>query len=168
MPKIIDDLPRKLMDEARRQISQSGYGAMTIRSVAMGCGVGVGTVYNYYPSKDALVASFLLIDWKECLHTIRTVSEAAAEPAPVLRSVYDSLRLFLNRHSAIFQDAAAAAGFSGSFGNYHGLLRSQLAEPLKRFCPDPFTAEFIAEAMLVWTVNGTPFEELNGILTKLF
>ena len=63
MPKIIENLPEKLAEEARRQITESGYSAMTIRSVAKACGVGVGTVYNYYPSKDALVAQFMLEDW---------------------------------------------------------------------------------------------------------
>ena len=55
MPKIIENLESKLLEEAKRQIQESGYGAMTIRSVAKGCGVGVGTVYNYFPSKEALL-----------------------------------------------------------------------------------------------------------------
>ena len=53
MPKIIENLDQRLKEEARRQIRESGYSAMTIRSVAAACGVGVGTVYNYYPSKEA-------------------------------------------------------------------------------------------------------------------
>ena len=46
MPKIIENLPQRLTEEARRQIEQSGFSAMTIRSVAKGCGVGVGTVLS--------------------------------------------------------------------------------------------------------------------------
>ena len=46
MPKIIENLEDRLIQEARRQIAESGYGATTIRSVAKGCGVGVGTVYT--------------------------------------------------------------------------------------------------------------------------
>ena len=55
MPKIIENLPERLAEEARRQIEESGFSAMTIRSVAAGCGVGVGTVYNYFPSKEAFI-----------------------------------------------------------------------------------------------------------------
>ena len=44
MPKIIENLPERLAEEARRQIEASGFSAMTIRSVAKACGVGVGTV----------------------------------------------------------------------------------------------------------------------------
>ena len=74
MPKIIEDLEGKLLAEARRQIEESGYGAMTVRSVAKACGVGVGTVYNYFPSKDALVATYMLADWKTCVAAIEAVS----------------------------------------------------------------------------------------------
>ena len=46
MPKIIENLPERLAEEARGQIEESGYAAMTIRSVAKGCGVGVGICRN--------------------------------------------------------------------------------------------------------------------------
>ena len=60
MPKIIENLESRLVEEARRQAWEGGYSAVTIRSVAAACGVGVGTVYNYFESKDALLAAFLL------------------------------------------------------------------------------------------------------------
>lgn len=50
MPKIIKNLESKLIAEAQKQILAQGYGAVTIRSVANACGVGVGTVYNYFSS----------------------------------------------------------------------------------------------------------------------
>ena len=46
MPKIIENLETKLIEEAKKQFETSGYSALTIRSVAKACGVGVGTVYN--------------------------------------------------------------------------------------------------------------------------
>ena len=168
MPKIIKDLPLRLTEEARRQVLSSGYGALTIRNVAKHCGVGVGTVYNYYDSKDALVASFLLEDWKQCLNIIHDVSGQAVTPEPVLKAIYDQLTAFLSLHSAVFQDKAAAVAFSGSFSHYHSILRSQLADPLRKFCPDDFSADFIAEAMLTWTVSGKPFDAVCHLITKLF
>ena len=60
MPKIIENLQARLAVEAKKQVEESGYAAMTIRSVAKACGVGVGTVYNYYSSKDEILASYML------------------------------------------------------------------------------------------------------------
>ena len=168
MPKIIINLENKLIEEAKRQILESGYGAMTIRSVAKGCGVGVGTVYNYFPSKDALIATYLLEDWNGCVVAIRAVSTYSESAEPVLRCMYDQLNAFAARHASIFQDETAAAAFTGSFSRYHGMLRGQLAQPLEKFCGSKFDAEFVAEALLNWTTAGKSFPEIYGILRKLF
>ena len=168
MPKIIENLESKLIEEARKQIGESGYGAVTIRSIAKGCGVGVGTVYNYFPSKDALLATWLLRDWKECTTAINAVSTYSDSPAPVVNCIHDQLRQFAQRHQAIFRDETAAVSFAGSFSRYHSLLRQQLAEPLEKFCGDPFAAEFIAEALLIWTMAGKNIDELYGMIEKLF
>ena len=50
MPKIIENIREKILEEAKCQVMESGYASMTIRSVANACGVGVGTVYNYFKS----------------------------------------------------------------------------------------------------------------------
>ncbi|MBE5892753.1 MAG: TetR/AcrR family transcriptional regulator [Lachnospiraceae bacterium] len=167
MPKIIENLDQRLIEEARKQIEESGYSAVTIRSVAKGCGVGVGTVYNYFPSKDDLVASFMAADWRLCLDTITGTGEKAADALPVLRCIYDQLCIFTKQHHSIIRDQGAAAGFAGSFGKYHGMLRGQLAGPLRKFCDSDFTADFIAESMLVWTMNGKEFEQLYIIIKKI-
>ena len=168
MPKIIENLESRLIEEAKKQIAESGYSTMTIRSVASACGVGVGTVYNYFPSKEALLATFLLGDWNECVAAIQAVSADAETPEPAARCIYDQLLIFADRHQAIFRDEAAAAGFTGSFGRYHALLRTQLAQPLRKFCGSDFSAEFIAESILTWAMAGKHFDEIYGMIGKLF
>lgn len=168
MPKIIKNLENRLIEEANRQIEEAGYGAMTIRSVAKACEVGIGTVYNYFGSKEELLATYLLRDWNSCVTAINAVSAYSDSPVPVLRCIYDQLCQFSRRHETIFRDEAAASVFAGSFSRYHALLREQLMNPLRKFCKDDFVPEFAAEALLTWTMAGKSFEEIYGVLRKLF
>ena len=167
MPKIIENLQEKLVCEARRQVQEQGYAALTIRSVATTCGVGVGTVYNYFASKDALVAAFMLTDWQKAMSVILNTAQHSPTASPVFACIHRQLLQFTELHQAVFADEAAVASFSGSPGPYHTLLRSQLAAPLRKYCPDDFAAEFIAEALLTWTVAGRGIEELQPLLEKL-
>ena len=168
MPKIIENLESRLIEEAKKQIEEAGYGAMTIRSVAKQCGVGVGTVYNYFASKEDLVATHLLADWNQCVTAIKAVSTYSDSPRPVVLCIYDQLVSFAARHAALFRDEAAISSFSGSFGKYHCVLRTQLAQPLRKFCARDFTAEFLAEALLTWTMAGKSFDELFETMERLF
>ena len=167
MPKIIEHLPERLVEEARRQAAEGGYSAVTVRSVAAACGVGVGTVYNYFPSKDALLAAFLLADWKACLQAVEEVKAAQQSPGPVLRAMYRQLRQYLEAHAPVFRDESAARVFGGTMGRYHGMLREQLAAPLRSFCTDEFRAQFVAEALLTWTVEGREESELLPLLEEI-
>ena len=168
MPKIIENLEARLIAEAKKQISQEGYGSMTIRSVAKACGVGVGTVYNYFPSKDDLTAAFMLEDWQKSVTVIQAVSTYSDSSKNVVRCIYDQLLSYSQLHQAIFRDEAAMGAFTGSFSKYHGLLRSQIAQPLQKFCPSDFAADFIAEALLTWTMAGKDLEEIYSLTEKLF
>lgn len=168
MPKIIENLEHRLAQEARKQVEESGYSAMTMRSVAQACGVGVGTVYNYFSSKEELLAKHLLEDWKQCIDAALAVSQQSNSPRSTVLCIYNQLISFARRHMSLFRDETAKSIFAVSLAKYHQLLRTQLAQPLRRFCSSDFAADFLAEALLTWTMAGKPFEELYSMLEKLF
>jgi AcrR family transcriptional regulator len=164
MPKIIENLENKLILEAIKQIQEQGYGAVTIRSVANACNVGVGTVYNYFQSKNDLLAAYMVQDWNRCMDAVNTVDSDVKE---VLLCMYTQIRSFMARYKDIFQDPEAKEGYSYSYSRYHKILRAQMAEPIRKFCESDFTADFIAESFFTWTFAGKTFEELYGIISKL-
>ena len=173
MPKIIENIREKLLEEAKKQVLEQGYSAMTIRSVATACGVGVGTVYNYFPSKDMLVASFMLEDWMLCLQNIEQGQQRAETPRDALYCIYIELQNYKEKFTALFSDENAEASYSASSHQRHGMLRSQLSAPIRKWMikqdkvDGDFLADFIAENMLTWTMADYDFEQIANVLLQL-
>ena len=171
MPKILESVREQLLITARRQIEENGYAKTTIRSVAAECGIAVGTVYNYFPSKDMLIASYIAEDWTAFLEQIQTDLSKDAETH--LRHIYDALHGFMNKHRTLFSDTDAAAVYTGIFPFRHRQLRKQLAGMIAQVCPEetdaesPSLPEFISEAFLTWTIEGVSFERIYQLLEKL-
>lgn len=172
MPKILENVRERVMEEAKRQVVENGYASMTIRSVAKACGLGVGTVYNYFPSKDMLIASFMLENWQQMLAEIR--KEAEGTPEEVLRKAYTELKRFADTYRMLFTDSTALKVFAAASGEWHSQLIAQFASVLQPVCEksgrteEAFFSEFVAESLLTWTLAGTSFEELYGVLRFLF
>lgn len=164
MPKLIENVRTQLLQEAQRQVAERGYAKTTIRSVADACGIAVGTVYNYFPSKDVLVASFMAETWESCLSRIKLRDKAS--PKAFLRELYELLQDFKERHRILLADEEAEQSFEAVFPARHQLLRDQLAVLAAPVCADVpgtedgFASRFVAEALLTWAVEGVPFAAL--------
>lgn len=168
MPKIIENVRELLLTVAQKQINERGYANTTIRSVAGECGLAVGTVYNYFKSKDMLIASFVVEDWNGHLSDLR--ASDLSDARTTLRTIYDTLISFSDRHSSLFSDPDAAKVFSAVFTERHKTLRSQISELILPLCGNEnseFTAEFVAESLLSWTVAGKDFDSIFNILIKI-
>lgn len=173
MPKKLENVRKALLEQARLQVTQKGYAAVTMRSIASACGVGVGTIYNYFSSKDMLIASYMLEDWQETLRRMQDACVDTSDATGALFGVCTALADFVQANEALFHDVQAAAVFAGAGTQRHEMLRAQIAAPLARLCTArgcsdaAFLSEFLAEALLSWTVQGTPPARLCAIAEKL-
>ena len=69
--------------------SEGGYDAVQMRDVAATAEVALGTIYRYFPSKDALLAA-AMVEWMEDLE--RRVMQRAPRGATTTERVFDVLR----------------------------------------------------------------------------
>jgi len=174
MPKKLENVRELLLAEARKQIEEKGYSNVTVRTVASACGLGTGTVYNYFPSKDMLVATFMAEDWSKVMEKITSFCENENTPRAVLECIYLNLKEYLFNHKDMFADPGAIKTFSSVVSGRHKVLREQLARPILVTCVTAgvsnaeFVSDFIAEALLTWTVEGRDFEEISEVLLKLY
>ena len=58
----------EILKTSRELIQREGWSAINIRSVAAACGVSVGSIYNYFESKAALVSATVESVWCEIFH----------------------------------------------------------------------------------------------------
>ena len=166
MPKLIANLRENIPAEARRLLSERGYSGLSLRELADRCGVAVGTLYNYYPSKAALIARLMLEDWQQLLQSVRG---NGSDPAPeqLLDAIHDRLAEFVDRNHAIFEDPEAAVSFLQARRIHHPQLLQQLAALLEPVCADPFTRTFLAGSLLSAATDGADWPLLRALLLRL-
>ena len=173
MPKVIAELRPSILERARTALLDEGYGALTMRGIAKACGVAVGTVYNYFPSKDMLVASVMLEDWRAALRRMEELPPAPTAPE-ALENVFRELTVFCARYGAIWKEYTDTGHIAPITGGYHHQLVDQLAQAvsaaLAPFTPlcSPALPGFLAEALLNAAPGGPErFRELSPIWERL-
>lgn len=174
MPKIIDDLRETFILEARKMLQQDGGRALTIRNVAATCHVAVGTVYNYFRSKDELMAHVMLEDWQRTMADMRAAAASAPDVMQGLRRVYDELYAFQTLYQEAWRHYASSNDAWSSISQRHELLIGQLVEVLMpmlgRFGVEwtAYLPTFLAETLLAAATRGEGgFDRITPILQRL-
>ena len=57
-----------ILSQCKAIVRESGMKAVNLRDVAKRCGVAVGSVYNYFPSKEHLITATVESIWTEIMH----------------------------------------------------------------------------------------------------
>lgn len=168
MPKIIENPEARILAEAKRLADTEGYSAVTIRAVAAGSGMGVGTVYNYFPSKDDVLAALVLSEWQKCVEIFQHDSDTAETPQAALLAIYAQMREFGHTHRSVIYSPESLSAFAAPHSTYNAMLLSQITRSIRRFCCNDYTASFIAQSLFSCTLMGHAFEDIYSVLEKLF
>ena len=174
MPKIIENLRNTLVEEAKSQVDKFGYAGMTIKSVSKACNIGVGTVYNYFKSKEELVFAFMYEEWLESLAVMRKCSKETDSPEVIFRCIYEEIGCYMKKNQRLMSDKNAAKVFSVQYFAGHEILRVQLEEIISPVCiplaknPSPLLCSFLAEALLLWSPSGKNFDDIYAVLKDHF
>ena len=130
MPKIIPNLRENILKESKKILKTEGYDKLTVRRVAEQCSVAVGTVYNYYPSKEILTAGVMLDDWMKILEQMRKKVGESASPMEGLEGIYAALLSFIGEYSGIWDEYRARGGRADSPYRHHVLVE-QITEVIR-------------------------------------
>ncbi|MBP5153839.1 MAG: TetR/AcrR family transcriptional regulator [Lachnospiraceae bacterium] len=173
MPKIIENIRENALAEARKELLADGYRGMTLRRVAGALGIALGTVYNYFPSKEYLAAGVMLEDWQELSRGFEARSEGM-DVRSKLAALFEMVRTFTERYSlswAQYEDHKTAESMRV---RYHDVLVKQFAGYLTQAFQaentqtEPWLAPFLAELLLRFGSDGhSRYEDLKEAVEKL-
>ena len=156
MPKVIENIKQTLLEKAKVILLQEGYEALTIRRVAKECNIAVGTVYNYYSSKEIMAGSVMLDDWQNLLAHATGKIEKSLNVKQALLVIYDSIVKFNKIYNVVWEGYVFTGGQQAAFKKRHQLLIKQIAscvhEVFKKFPPkksDVQSELFLAENILI-------------------
>lgn len=175
MPKKIDDLRGKILAFSREVLVHEGYSALTIRSVAEACGVAVGTIYNYFPSKEELVKSVMTDDWAKMTLSLKRRLARTSSGLTAVQMVSETLDQFFQLYGGIWMKHPARMDSGNDYRKYHhrALVKQLMAllNPVLERCGcifHPVLPEFLGEALLVLVGSQDKnFESVRPIFEKL-
>lgn len=174
MPRMIEDLQENLLLQARRLLLEEGGNGLTIRRVAAECHVAVGTVYNYFRSKDELMARVMLRDWRSALAAMHCAGQEAASVMEGLEAMWREVRAFAALYRDVWMRYAETGGVMPQLTSRHSLLVEQVQGVTELLLTrhgclwTPYLPAYLAETILTASGRGEGgFEQIRAILTRL-
>lgn len=80
-----------ILKASRNLVQTQGWGAVNIRTVASACGISVGSIYNYFPSKSDLMKATVESVWCDIFHTDKSPSDFDSFEA-CIQWAFDSMK----------------------------------------------------------------------------
>lgn len=143
----------EILKVSRALIKEKGWSAVHIRSVAAACGVSVGSIYNYFPSKTELIGAAVESIWCEIFHRPEDTAVFQNTQACIVW-IYQRMEYgckeypgFFNLHSFSFMRDEKESGKRRMQQTWKHILE-RLCFVLRndeKIRPDAFSKEFTAE-----------------------
>lgn len=119
----VQERSRRTVDEilgaAARILVEDGYSALTTNDVAAAAGVSIGSLYQYFPNKAAILFRLQSDEWRQTTELLRGILEDASRPPlerlrtlvhAFIRSECDeaAVRVALDDAAPLYRDAPEA------------------------------------------------------------
>lgn len=170
-----------ILKVCRELVSEKGLPALNMRSVADACHVALGSLYNYFPSKEALLLSVIESVWQDIFHMEQACQKGLPYPEYV-DWIFSSVRRgardypnFFTAHSLSF--ASEKKGKAKEFmERYFAHMKKGMAQALHEDAavrPDAFTSdmteadflEFVLTSILMMLLQQK--ESCGALLTMI-
>jgi AcrR family transcriptional regulator len=165
-----------IVDATARVLVRDGYDALSTNKVAREAGVSVGSLYQYFPGKEALVAavmerhaSRLQEDISERMRHAPPAATAEEVATDVIRAMLAAQQAEQRLHRVLVEQVpriGALRRLHELFGNYERLVEAWLEENEDRIeIADPRMAAFVLVAAVEGLVNRATLDRPDLVAT---
>lgn len=178
MPKKLLNVKEDILIATRKLLSEKGYGRFDVRSIASCCGIAVGTLYNYYKSKQEIVEEILNTEWSMMFRRIEQGTKTEVDLIDRLEIIYTELGILMKDiHNMWFQNASAKIDEDelARIKCYKDMLEESLSGKIRLQIQGEqqdkdyqFIAEIICKLFILYSHQGkVAFEKLKPIIISL-
>lgn len=155
----------EILNAAKKYIIKNGFSSCNIRAITKECGISVGTLYNYFPSKNALLGETVASIWEEIFQPLSDSSKFE-HFIDIVSCMYEAIRNgnseypgFFSLHSLSFASDGKKEGLemmntclSDLKKNLLSVLKQDVKVNQQRFCSD-FTEEVFIDYIFTLMVS---------------
>jgi AcrR family transcriptional regulator len=179
MPKNLNNIREDILLVTRQLLKDTGYPDLSIRKIAAKCGVASGTVYNYYSSKNEIIAEILYNEWNLMLRRIDQSTKASIKVIDKLEIMFNELSYFMNNVHGFWVDTYPIEKNTNinlcTIKEKKQFLRNQLSEKIYSFSDVKQTGNdearnichTIAVILIAYSNDNIDFNKLKHSLSAL-
>lgn len=159
-----------ILAECRKMVMEQGLSAVNMRAVAQACGVALGSLYNYFPSKTDLMLATVDSVFTDIFKDFGTPAKESGF-ADAVKSVYlhlikgrDTYPGFLTLHAAGFTQGERVKGRQ-TMEAYFAKVKQALLKALAldtAVRKDAFSLEFTREKLVDLLLSGLVMMVMQG------
>lgn len=173
MPKVIENLRTSILEEAKTELAEQGYDNLTIRQIAARCSIAVGTVYNYFKSKDVILGAILGEDWHNVLSDMDSSISKSTSVHEGLCIVASGLEGFCERHRRLWSEYRKTDSSQYYSQNGHQMLLHALVTRVEDILKlngklvEEGLCEMISETMVSLATHGKHYSDRANIIERM-
>lgn len=172
MPKIIAEIYDKIIICTKNYMLENGNDNFSLRMIAKECGIAVGTIYNYFESKEMLIAKIHLEDWKKAMITIDEEFKIISSLKEGVMVIYSNILSYCNIYGDYWNQSKCTTSIIRS---RHYLVQKQVVEKINvlmdlfHYQDDKDMSVFLAEMIIVAaSTKDISKEQLEKVIERLF
>lgn len=96
LARVIENPKQLILSHAKEILYNQGYQKLSMRALSKACGIALGTIYNYYPTKKDLVFEMMTEYWQCYLDAVAEIIAADADIYTKLNRVFNELEIFIS------------------------------------------------------------------------